>query len=180
MRWFVSLVLLLGACSSSSGPAAADGPPLDAGAGTIADAPPRTSDAATANCPITWLEDGALRCASVPIATFNASATGDVLDVSGVDISSGPTGIDFIVAAADPFAVPQTFNCENPQPHSMAQMTYTPGFMSGTATSCTVNVTQVGAPGGAHAIGSFAGVIAITGGGTRTITNGTFDVALRQ
>ena len=186
MRMQLVLLLVTG-CSSSASPATADAPravdaaTIDGQVGVvIPDAPRGAADAPAVNCPLMWLEDGVPRCAPVPIGVFNPSKTDDTLDIAGVDISSGGTGIDFLVSGADPFAVPQTFTCENPQPHSIAEMTYTPPLKSGTATSCTVTVTQIGAVGGAHAQGTFSGVIAIDGGGTHVITNGSFDVARRQ
>jgi len=127
---------------------------------------------------MSWLEDG------VPVTPFGADATltsssgGDSLRIDG--LTQGPGSVTIIMGAVSPFA-PQTFDCNQ----LASGQTVTISYANGTGfdikdQSCKVVVTQVGKVGGPPVMGTFEAVISLTPSGSKTISNGVFDLAVQM
>lgn len=181
LHWLLGA--LIAGCSSSTGgdAGAADATSPDVGSAPIVDAPRSGGDAAvgcTAGTQVAWVDDGVQRCAISAIAALGIGST-DTLDITAADVN-GYT-FSLLVGAAHPFTAPQSFTCGQPMESVIVELTTTyPNGSTGTVTSCSVNVAQLGAVGGGNAKGSFAAVMAISTGGTKTITNASFDVPRSQ
>jgi hypothetical protein len=181
LHWLLGV--LIAGCSSSGGNDAgtADARTVDAGSVPIVDARPGTGDApvgCTAGTQIAWVDDGVQRCAISAIAVLGVGAT-DTLDITAADVNG--YGFSLLVGGAHPFTAPQTFTCGAPTPTALVELTTTyPNGTTGTVTSCSVNVTQVGVVAGDKAQGTFSAVMAVSSGGTKTITNASFDVPRQQ
>jgi hypothetical protein len=128
---------------------------------------------------ISWQEDG------VPIAAlgikpaFLSSGGRDSLEIIGLG-TSAHVGVTVVVAAPTPLS-PQTFVCNQTTSGQSVIVTYTDadGGLDLATQSCTVVLTQVGVPGGAPAIGTFEAVFTLSAGGTKTISNGRFNLPLK-
>jgi hypothetical protein len=128
---------------------------------------------------VTWLDDGMMMTATVGKATWASSGGRDSVDMIGNNDSAG---IEIYVAAPTPFTA-QTFVCSQTTPGQALLLTYRNGDPAGPAfmhQSCTVAFTQIGAVGGASITGTFEIVFALPSGGTKSITNGSFDLPLSK
>jgi hypothetical protein len=127
---------------------------------------------------VAWNDDGVATTATLRTATRNISGSRDSLLVLG--IASSGRAVSFSVSATAPLT-PQTFVCNQTSADQSVSFSYTDsdGGLQLATQSCTVTITHVGTPGGAHASGTFAAAFSLSGGGgTKTITNGSFDLAI--
>jgi hypothetical protein len=122
---------------------------------------------------MTWLEDGVRHTALFASGSRVTSASLDYLQVTGSD-SSG-AAVSFGVATPPPL-VPGVYTCGLTGGNIIVSLAANDS--SDNATSCTIAVASVGAASGARATGGFQGNLAATGGGTKMITEGEFDVEL--
>jgi hypothetical protein len=175
LGWFV--LAIGGACGGGGG--SDGGQPIADGSAVAVDARPGSGDAAGCTVgQVVWLDDGFPRCSIAAIAVLGVGST-DTLDITATDVNG--IAITLLMGGAHPFMTPQTFTCGPPQPTSILELTYSQnGTVLGTAASCAVQVTQLGAVGGANAQGTFSAVLSAPGGGTRTLAGGRFDVPRRQ
>jgi len=127
---------------------------------------------------VTWLDDGVMMTATVGKATWASSGGRDSVDMIG---NNDSMGIEIYAAAPTPFTA-QTFVCSSQTtPGPALLLTYRNGDPAGPAfmhQSCTVAFTQIGAVGGAPITGTFEIVFDLPSGGTKSITNGSFDLPL--
>jgi hypothetical protein len=126
---------------------------------------------------VTWLDDGRMTTATLGQATWASMAGKDSIDMIATTDS---VGITIYAAMPTPFTA-HTFVCGQTTSDQSLLLTYRNNDPAGPAIrseSCTVAFTQIGAVGGAPIVGTFAVVFDLPSGGTKTITNGSFDVAL--
>jgi hypothetical protein len=122
---------------------------------------------------LTWLDDGVRHNATVGSAAFVHSAMMDLLQMSGGE----PTGIgiSFGVAATPPLG-PTTVPCNMTGTRPFVSFSYT-----GTEPvwdSCSVTVSTLVLTGTTRVTGVFEAVFPKTGGGTTTLSSGTYDLPL--
>jgi hypothetical protein len=132
-----------------------------------------------------WKEDGATRCATSGEAILGSSTAENFLDggrllytsLEVVLIQNNSTeSFGFIVTSDG--SLDGTYNCMPSS--SSGQLTYDePGVFSTTVASCdiTVTLTPTG-DGGMSASGTFSAVLNVTGGGTKTLSDGTFSMSV--
>jgi hypothetical protein len=128
------------------------------------------------DCHVTWLDDGVMMTASTGNATWASKGGRDSVDVLGFKHS---TGVEIYVAMPTPFTS-QTFVCGQTTTDQSLLLTYRNNDPAGpaiTPESCTVGFTQSG-PVGESVTGTFEVVFDLPSGGTKSITNGSFDVSL--
>jgi hypothetical protein len=126
---------------------------------------------------VTWIDDGVMMIATLGKATWASMAGRDSLDMLG---TNDRAGMAIYAATPTPFTA-QTFVCGQTTADHPLLLTYRNDDPAGPAVkseSCTVTFTQIGAVGGAPAIGTFAVVFDLPSGGTKSITNGSFDLPL--
>jgi hypothetical protein len=129
---------------------------------------------------ISWQDDGVTTTALGLKAIFSTGMGSDGLEIIGLG-QSVKTGVAVAVAATTPLT-PQTFVCHQTTAGQSVTVTYNDadGGSELSTASCTVVLTQVGAVGGPSAIGTFEAVFNLRAGGTKTLSNGRFDLPLRQ
>jgi hypothetical protein len=122
---------------------------------------------------VSWKEDGVAVTAIGGTATFSTSGGRDALEIIGITTS---VGVTVFVTAPAPIG-PQTFVCNQTTTGQSVGVSYSDadGGMYLTTQSCTVVLTQVGA----RAAGTFEAVLANASGGTKSITNGNFDLPVK-
>ncbi len=131
------------------------------------------------DCHINWLDDGVMMTATTGNATWASMGGTDSVDMFGANRSAG---LEIYTATPTPLAA-QSYLCGQTTPGQSLLLTYKSGSPTGPALSsesCTVAFTQIGAVGGGHVTGTFEMVVALPGGGTKTITNGTFELPLTK
>jgi hypothetical protein len=128
---------------------------------------------------MSWLEDGMSVTPFGADATLTSSSGVDSLRIDG--LTQGAAGsVTIILGAASPFA-PQTFDCNQ----LAGGQTVTISRANGTGfditdQSCKVVVTQVGKVGGPSLMGTFEAVISLTPSGTKTLSNGVFNIPVQM
>jgi hypothetical protein len=184
MRFFSSVLgagLFLIGCSSGNAPQPTNtgGATDDGGKTTVGST---GSDAGTCgDAPASWKEDGVLRCATSGEAILSTSTARDPYDGGPVVETSLEVAIlqgttpyifSFIVTTSD--ALGGTYTCVA-GPTSNVQLDYDEvGVFSSTTSSCTVTVTLTPTDGGMTATGTFSAQLAVTDGGVKTLSDGTF------
>jgi hypothetical protein len=126
---------------------------------------------------VTWLDDGVMMTATSGKATWVSMGGRDSVDMLGINDSAGVT----IYAATPTPLSAQTFVCGQTTAGQSLLLTYRNDDPAGPAIrseSCTVAFTQIGAVGGSPVIGTFDVVFDLPSGGTKSITHGSFDLAL--
>jgi hypothetical protein len=130
------------------------------------------------DCHISWLDDGAMMRATTGIATWASTTDKDSVDLVGVNPSAG---VEIYAAVPTPFTA-QTFVCGQTTSDQSLLLTYRNGDPAGpaiSAESCSVTFTQIGAIG-TTLTGTFEVVFDRPSGGTKSITNGTFELPLSK
>jgi len=127
---------------------------------------------------VTWKDDGAAKTAVLTVATSGGSGTTESREIIG---TASDVGVTIFVSATAPLT-PQAFDCSAPTTGQTVTVSYTEsdGGLQLAMQTCTVNLTQVGAVGGASVAGTFAATFNLQAGGTKTITNGSFNVPVTQ
>lgn len=146
--------------------APADASPADAGA-----------DSAVASGGILWTDDGTQNSADGKAEALVAGGTiGFALNVADVAHSNNLSVNVTAASAADWKA--GTYKC--PSGGAAIGYIHSPsGGVTLTPATCSVTVTDTGAVGGAHLKGTFEATFTVSTGGTKTLSNGSFDVAYR-
>jgi hypothetical protein len=128
---------------------------------------------------VTWLDDGVMTTATLGKATWLSMGGRDSVDMLATTDS---VGVTIYAAMPTPFT-PQTFVCGQTTPDQSLLLSYRNNDPAGPtirSESCKVAFTQIGAVGGAPVTGTFEVVFDLSSGGTKTITNGSFDLALSK
>ena len=128
---------------------------------------------------MSWLDDGSSVTPFGADATLTSSNGVDSLRIDG--LTQGAAGsVTIILGAASPFA-PQIFDCSQLAGGQTVTISYATGTgFDITDRSCKVVVTQVGKVGGPSLMGTFEAVLSLTPSGTKTISNGVFNIALQM
>jgi len=151
--WVAAVSALVGGCVSDSGESVLD-----------------------RDCHVTWLDDGVIMTATTGNATWASKGGRDSVDLLGFKHS---TGVEIYAAMPTPFTS-QTFVCGQTTTDQSLLLTYRNNDPAGpaiTPLSCTVAFTQSG-PVGEPVTGTFEVVFDLPSGGTKSITNGSFDISL--
>ncbi len=130
------------------------------------------------DCHITWLDDGMTMTATTGNATWASMGGNDSVDLLGVNHSAG---VEIHAAVPTPF-IAQTFVCGQTTSGQSLLLTYRNDDPAGPAIrseSCSVTFTQIGAAG-TTLTGTFEVVFDRPSGGTKNITNGTFELPLSK
>jgi hypothetical protein len=127
---------------------------------------------------MSWQEGGVLVIPFGADATLTSTSAGDSLRIDG--LTQGPGSVTIIMGAVSPFA-PQTFDCNQ----LASGQTVTISYANGTGfdikdQSCKVVVTQAGKVNGPPVMGTFEAVINLTPSGSKTISNGIFNIAVQM
>lgn len=128
------------------------------------------------DCHVTWLDDGVMMTATTGNATWASMAGRDSVDVLGFKHS---TGVEIYAAMPTPFTS-QAFVCGQTADDQSLLLTYRNNDPAGpaiTPASCTVAFTKSG-PVGEPVTGTFEVVFDLPSGGTKSITNGSFEIEL--
>lgn len=123
---------------------------------------------------MSWDDDGTPVTAWAARTTLGSSGGVDTYEISS--LGTDPGNVSLAVTAPSPIA-PQTFVCTQTLAGPSVGLTYTPsaGGVEFTEQSCTVVLTQTGRPG-ATVVGTFEVVFTLQAGGTKTVSNGTFNL----
>ena len=128
---------------------------------------------------MSWLDDGISVTPFGADATLTSSNGVDSLRIDGLTQRAAGS-VTIILGAASPFA-PQTFDCSQLAGGQTVTISYATGTgFDITDQSCKVVVSQVGKVGGPSLMGTFEAVISLTPSGTKTISNGVFNIAVQM
>jgi len=125
---------------------------------------------------MSWKDDGVLVTAASAMASLSTEGDRQYLRITGTDFS---VGVSLAVATPTPLS-PQPFVCGQTTAGQTVYVSYNEpdgGVLTATPT-CTVDVTQVGAVGGAPAIGTFQATVTTPDGATKVLSNGSFNLPL--
>jgi hypothetical protein len=161
------------ACSSKGAAVdgGASGAPGDGAAGIC-----RANTPAGAS--VSWVEDGAPKCAVTVVAQRSAEGTNQLLQLQGATLDGASVAFAVIAYGRD---LEGTHACNVGTPDG--GLIGTPGTVSvdfvhtGTKQACSVTITNGGGVGGANATGTFSATF--TGSGGAVVTNGVFDTPVR-
>jgi hypothetical protein len=161
---FVSLLVIAVAGCSSKGASGGDGSATNDCHAQIA------SDGT-----FRWDDDGAHQCADVVAADRSIGSQLDFIEIVASTLN-GP-GVLITVSVVPPPSLGGTYACDaDAGAHTIFSYS-TSTKMNAPPTSCTITFTNPGAPG-VHATGSFSATVSPPTGGSKSITNGFFDVPL--
>jgi hypothetical protein len=189
----LSLASLSLGCSSSpsKSPSTTTGGQDGAGGngGTGSDA--SSGGAAAGSCagsPVTWLDDGAMHCASlatgtIGLTTYHGADGGNVTQATlEMVILQSNSSYIFSLVMGGPAPLGGAYSCTVGDTN-LVEISYDEvgaGGFSTTAASCAVMVTLTpedgGADGGSIATGTFSATLNVTDGGTKVLSEGTFSL----
>lgn len=173
MKVVVLAALAAVACSSSGGgvDGATDGAPGDGAVGAC-----RANTPAGAS--VSWVEDGAPKCAVTVVAQRSTQGTNQLLQLQGVTLDGA--SVAFAVIAYER-ALEGTHACSVAT--ADGGLIGTPGTVyvdfvhTGTKQDCSVTITNGGTVGSANATGTFSATF--TGSGGAVVTTGVFDTPVK-
>lgn len=177
MRWggmFFVLVAIGAGCGSSGGS-------VDGGGSGAAG---KSGDGAVATCranspvgaSVSWAEDGVAKCA-VSVAAQRASApTSESLQLQGTTLDGANVGFA-VVAYGTPLEGTHACSTTDGGLIGTPGTVYVDFVHTGMKQTCSVTITNAGAPGGAAATGTFSATFIGTGGAV--VTAGVFDTPVK-
>jgi hypothetical protein len=124
---------------------------------------------------VRWDDDGVHRCAEVVAADRSIGSDLDFIEILA-SVINGP-GVLISVSVTPPPPLGGTYTCDGDAGARTTFMYSTSTKENAPPTSCTVTFTNTGAPG-VHATGTFSATVSPPTGGSKSITNGFFDVPL--
>jgi len=124
---------------------------------------------------LTWQVNGTSVTALGGHASWSSSGGRDSIAISGFSSTAEDISIGM---ANDTPLMPQTFDCAQLTGNQTISVSSSADAGVFAAQSCTVTLTQVGVVGGAPTIGTFTAMLSMSGGATKTITNGSFNLPL--
>jgi hypothetical protein len=119
----------------------------------------------------TWDHNGSPQCGTITIAQHVTSASQDFFEFVGASENNG-YGIGITVVSYTSTPLGGTYHCKNDAGIGALYVNF---VYSTTVSDCTITIDNPGAPGGAHATGSFSLTGTGSDGGTIDVTNGVFD-----
>ncbi len=138
--------------------------------GAATDAAVTGADAGLGTGTLTWKDNGAMHTAQFASATIIRSANLDLLEIGAADPSSG---LALGVTVQPPPLTPGSYACGGT---AFPIVSFSYNGTTGQNQVCAIALTSVGLTSGAHVIGTFSATLAVTGGGTKAITEGRFDI----
>jgi hypothetical protein len=120
---------------------------------------------------LSWKENGTAHSALFPSAALARSATLDLLEIAGAETT---LGLAFGIGVKPPPIVAGSYACGGAA-YPIVSFAY---GQDGVSMTCTLDLTSVGLDADGRAVGTFSASISVTGGGTKSITEGKFDLAL--
>ncbi|HVV52762.1 MAG TPA: hypothetical protein VHO06_24085 [Polyangia bacterium] len=121
---------------------------------------------------MSWVDDGTQACATSAVATFEDTSLSTLFNLVAATTT---VGIDFSVSTVlGPAAIGGSYSCV-PLDSLSVTFDYTQAKTSTAATSCGFMLNMQGTAG-VHATGTFSATLTLTGGATKSITDGAFDV----
>jgi hypothetical protein len=186
-------LLLIGCSSSSAGPATPSGTQEggtigSSGAGTTGSSGSSgSSGTGTTSCagsPVVWKDDGVTHCASTSEAILSTNTTLNPLDGGPLVETSlelvttqGATAYTFGFIVTSSGSLGGSYDC-TPSPTSSVEITDDDiGVYSTTVVSCDLTVTLTPTDAGATiAAGTFSALLKVSDGGTKMLTDGTFNL----
>ena len=125
---------------------------------------------------VTWNDNGVAQRGLVALGVRASSGMTDSLEVTG---ESASDSIALAVTGPQPLG-PQVFTCNQTSSAQSVSVTSadTDGGPELATQSCSVALTEIAAGAGGRAVGTFSAVIALADGGSKVITNGSFDVPI--
>ena len=121
---------------------------------------------------LTWKEGGTMHTAQFATATMNRSASLDLFELTGAEQT---LGLAFGIGFMPPPLVAGPYACGGTG-YPIVSFTYT--GTDGQMLTCAIQLSAVGTVAGAHAVGTFTATLGVTGGGSKVITDGRFDVPM--
>ena len=122
---------------------------------------------------VSWKDNGTLQTASFGAATRTRSATLDMLQVVGSNAAGRAAG--FVVSTPPPL-LPGPYACSDSGVNGrIVTITADEATMF---ESCMIDIGSIGETTGTRTTGSFSATFTLSGGGTKTITDGLFDLML--
>ena len=122
---------------------------------------------------VTWKDNGTQQTASFGAATRTKSATLDMLQVVGSNAAGRAAG--FVVSSPPPL-LPGPYACSDTGVNGrIVTITADEATMF---QSCMIDIGAIGETTGTRTTGSFSAPFTLSGGGTKTITDGQFDLML--
>jgi hypothetical protein len=118
----------------------------------------------------TWKEGGTTHSAQFATASIITMANLELLEIAAGDPN---VGIALAVSVQPPPITTGPYACGGSN-YPIVSFSYTGA--SGQNQTCMINLTSVGTTTGSHVVGTFSASFALTAGGTKTITDGQFDV----
>lgn len=127
--------------------------------------------AVTGTGTMSWLDDGAPECAVSALATFENTPQLTLFSLTGATTT---LGLGFgVTTVLGPGPIGGSYSCA-PLDSVSVTFNYTQGQTNSFAQSCDITLDMQGTAG-VHATGTFSATLMLTGGGTKSITNGLFD-----
>jgi hypothetical protein len=119
-----------------------------------------------------WQDDGKMECAQIVSATYEAGTASTIFSIVGSN--SAGLGVSFGVAStAGGVAIGGSYSCGvsgNVDGTFNYQQGSTPTF----AATCSLTINSADGAGGTPATGTFSATLNLSGGGTKSISNGVF------
>ena len=126
-----------------------------------------------AGAKLSWQDNGTPECAVAITAGRMTNPSQDFLEIVGGSGSGLGVALTVVAYAS---ALGGTYNCKTDAGYASLYVDFVYTGVAGlTLVDCTITITNAGTPGSANAAGTFSAVLTATGGGTTTITNGSFD-----
>ena len=157
LRASIGASLFLLGCGSGGGPAG--------GTGGVGGGQPGVGS-------VIWFDDGVKQTATGSGA-FVGSAMMDLIQIAAGNAAG--IGIAFGVADTPPL-LPKTYVCAQNGMRPIVSISYTRPGVGPIASACTVEIITTGVATGTRGTGTFSATFPLDAGGTKAITNGTFDV----
>jgi hypothetical protein len=181
--WAAALLLVGCGSSSSTGPT---GVPSPSGVGSHEGGTAGSSGAGAGSCtasPVVWKDDGTTHCASTAEAILSTNTPTNPFDGGpspetslAIVTTQGATSYTFAIIVTSAGALGGTYDC-TPSGAGVVEITYDDlGVYSTTVVSCSLSVTLAPTDGGMVAVGTFSADLSVLDGGTKTLSNGTFDI----
>jgi len=121
----------------------------------------------------TWLANGVPQCATITIAAHDIATLSDTLEIIGSTTAGIGIGLTVSVYTG---SLGGPYDCKADGGLGGPYVDFVYGGAS-SIVGCNITIDSAGAPGGAHATGSFSGTFD-SASGTITVTNGRFDTPI--
>jgi hypothetical protein len=119
----------------------------------------------------TWLANGVSECATITVAEHDVATLADTFEFVGATTTGVGIGLTVSVYTG---SLGGTYSCKGDGGAGAPYVSIVNGGAS-SIDDCTITIDSAGAPGGAHATGTFSATGTAASGGPISLTNGQFD-----